>query len=239
IRPPIILDENNPADVSVGLYGSATFNVIASVENNNPITYQWYVSVDGSDSNMQPISGATSSTLTLNDIPFSYNGYKYMCEVSNASDPLDPASTMTVSSRIATLTVSPTPIIVQQPADVSVIEGDTASFNIVVNGGQLTYTWYYSPDGGVSWISIPNSNSPTYTVSAEYAMKGWLYYCEVSYPGGVLTSNQVSLTVSCGVTFIEKPQKCEVYTGETVEFKVKTYCPESGATFKWQYSFNG
>ena len=239
IRPPIILDENNPADVSVGLYGSATFNVIASVENNNPITYQWYVSVDGSDSNMQPISGATSSTLTLNDIPFSYNGYKYMCEVSNASDPLDPASTMTVSSRIATLTVSPTPIIVQQPADVSVIEGDTASFNIVVNGGQLTYTWYYSPDGGVSWISIPNSNSPTYTVSAEYAMKGWLYYCEVSYPGGVLTSNQVSLTVSRGVTFIEQPQKCEVYTGETVEFKVKTYCPESGVTFKWQYSFNG
>ena len=239
IRAPIILDENNPADASVGLYGSATFNVIASVENSNPITYQWYVSMDGSDASMQPINGATSSSLTLTDIPFSYNGYKYMCEVSNASDPLVPESMMTVSSRVATLTVSPTPIIVQQPVDVSVIEGNSASFNVVVNGGKLTYTWYYSPDGGVSWISIPNSNSPTYTVSAEYDMKGWLYYCEISYPGGVLNTNQVSLAVSKGVTFIEQPQKFEAYTGEEVTFSVKTYCPESGVTFKWQYSFNG
>jgi hypothetical protein len=93
----------NPASYKItatlstsGGSGSASFSCSATTESGS-LTYRWQRSTDGGTT-WSDISGATGSTLTLNDQQTSNSGTKVRCAVSNGT-----ATTYTAS---ATLTVN-------------------------------------------------------------------------------------------------------------------------------------
>jgi hypothetical protein len=90
-----IVINTHPADRSVCVGANATFSISASGAN---LTYQWQVSVGGGA--FANISGATSSTLTLNAVTLAMNGNRYRCMVSGS-----------LTSNAATLTVNPLPVV--------------------------------------------------------------------------------------------------------------------------------
>lgn len=88
-----------PVSVSICQNGNTGFNVIAG---GTISSYQWQVSTDGGTTYTN-ISGATSSSLTLNNTSLSLNGNRYRCVISGPCN--------TVNTNAAVLTVNPTPSI--------------------------------------------------------------------------------------------------------------------------------
>ncbi|SDJ97204.1 T9SS type A sorting domain-containing protein [Flavobacterium noncentrifugens] len=92
-----------PVAISVTEGANATFSIAAS----NATSYQWQVSIDGTswtdvaDGGTNPVySGAATTTLTLTNVPETFDGYLYRVSVSNGS-------TCSVNSNSAELTVTP------------------------------------------------------------------------------------------------------------------------------------
>ena len=91
----------------------------------------------------------------MSDTSLIDDGTEYTVEVSNGFE--------TLSSDVATLTVEPAPSITisEQPADLTIFEGEDAVFNVVANGtGTLFYQWF--ADG----VAITGATNSTLTVSA-------------------------------------------------------------------------
>lgn len=97
-----------------------------------------------------------------------------------------------------TVTVYAATTITTQPADATVVEGETATFAVDATGsGTLTYQWQQSTDDGKNWNDISGETGNNYTTAAVTAsMNGTQYRCAVNGDGGQVTSNAVTLTVT-------------------------------------------
>ena len=73
-----------------------------------------------------PISGATSTTLTLSNVAFSQNGYEYEAVFTN--------SVNSATSNPATLTVDTAPAVTTQPTNQTANAGTTATFTAAASG---------------------------------------------------------------------------------------------------------
>jgi len=137
MAPPTITTQ--PADATVFVGETATFTVAAT--SSGALTYRWWR--NGTD-----IPGATGPTYTTNATTPADDGAVFACVVSNAGG--------SITSDIAWLTVDTTlPSIHTQPTDVTVPQGETATFSVVASGpGTLTYQWQSSTDGGSSWGDV-------------------------------------------------------------------------------------
>ena len=131
-QPPVIVTQPVAQTVSEGQ--TATFSVTAT--GTGPLTYQWQR--DGLN-----IPGAQATSYTTPPVTVADDGAAFRCVVTNAvgqtaSDP-------------AMLTVSPPqpPLIVTQPVDVTVSEGQSAMFSITATG---TGPWGIS-GSGMEWTS--------------------------------------------------------------------------------------
>ena len=92
---------------TVGEGGNVTMSVIAAGPNVASFKYTWQVSLNNGISystlsNDGVYSGQGTPSLTLTGVPASYNGYKYVCLIS---DPVGPGFAY---SDQTTLTVAPT-----------------------------------------------------------------------------------------------------------------------------------
>src|SRR5439155_4052330 len=120
-----LVDQSSPEG------GTVTFTVVVTA-SSLPVHYQWsrdgiFLTDDGH------ISGATTSTLTINNVSAADVG-TYHVFVANTVGVL--------SSMAPMLTVSSPPVIVTQPADQTVLPGATASFAVGAIGNQpLFYQW--------------------------------------------------------------------------------------------------
>ena len=125
---PVITQQ--PASTSVAAGQGATFSVVATGTN---LSYQWLAQTAGAQS-LQPVPGATASTLTTPPAALSQNGLLHQVRVcSNAGTPQQQC----VDSALATLNVAAAvvpPVFTTQPASITVIEGQTASFTAVASG---------------------------------------------------------------------------------------------------------
>jgi hypothetical protein len=93
----------NPSNASVSAGSNATFNAAASGSPTPSV--QWKVSTNGGTL-FTAVSGATSSTLTLNSVTTSMNGYEYEATFTNSQgSATTTAATLSVSSA-STLTQS-------------------------------------------------------------------------------------------------------------------------------------
>jgi hypothetical protein len=174
--PPTIVQQ--PSNTVVTQGSTATFSVTAT--GTTPLSYQWKKSVNGVYTN---ISGATQSTYSISSADKAADETSYQVAITNTVG--------TVTSNNVTLTVNLNPpVIVDQPQNLTVNEGNNATFTVSVSGvGPFTYQWRK----GTSNISGATASSLTLsnTTSADQAS----YSVIVSGPGGSVTSSSASLTV--------------------------------------------
>ncbi len=120
-------------------------------------------------------------------------------------------------------TVVKAPTITTQPADMTVTEGQTASFTVEANGDSLSYQWQQSADNGTNWNNISGATSNSYTTdAATLEMNNYQYQCVVSNSAGSVTSSAATLTVTQPVTGVTLDQtELSLYTGESKPLTAK------------------
>lgn len=94
-----------------------------------------------------------------------------------------------VPTDFAPTTATPAPSLQSQPASVTLFPGQTAYFNVQVNGTGLTYQWQRDQ------VDLPDTNSPTLRLSAVSAADVGSYRVIVSNAGGTVTSAAATLTL--------------------------------------------
>ena len=84
--------------------------------------------------------------------------------------------------------------ITTQPSDVTVDEGNAATFNVVASGDIQSYQWQVNSGNG--WSAITDATDASYTIDrTTTAMSGNQYRCIVIGDGGETTSSAATLTV--------------------------------------------
>jgi hypothetical protein len=171
---------------------SASFTVAAT---GTAPTYQWQVSTNGGTS-FTNITGATSTTLTVNNLTAAMTGYQYRAVLNGTC-------TANLNSAVATLTVNTLVAINSQPINRSICAGQSTSFEVIATGSTITYQWQVSINGG-AFVDLANAaphsgvTTPTLAVTnATTNLNGYRYRVIVAgVPCGSVTSNIANLTVN-------------------------------------------
>jgi uncharacterized protein (TIGR02145 family) len=207
---PIITTQ--PVSQTVASGESVAFSVLAT--GTAPLTYQWYK--DGI-----AVSGEVSSTYTISSVTSNHAG-AYTVAVSNSAG--------SVVSEGAVLTVNEAtgvPVITSQPADRTVVAGDSASFTVAAAGSQLQYQWYH----GTGIIS--GATSALYSIHVVAVSDSGTYSCAVSNQGGSVTSHAAIMTVLIPPGITAHPTGITVFKGLTATFSV-TATGSEPLMYQWQ-----
>ena len=184
----------DPSNATANEGGTATFTVTASTSSGTP-TYQWERSDDGG-SNYAPVGGATSASYTTPTLVYADDADdRYRCVVSLVG------AAATETSTFALLTVLRVISISTQPQSQAVIEGGTATFNIVasITSDTISYQWQKSTNSGVNFSAIAGANSATYTtpVTTYPTTPSEQFRCVLSNAAATsVTSDAATLTVN-------------------------------------------
>jgi glucose/arabinose dehydrogenase len=224
IAPTITQD---PSGLAVAQGSSASFSITAT--GSATLTYQWQV-------NQVNIQAATTNTYTINTTTAANNNTKYRCIVKNSAG--------SDTSLEATLTVSPltiAPTITQDPSNLTVAQGSSASFSITATGSAtLTYQWQ------VNQANIQGATGNTYTInSTTAANNNTKYRCIVTNSAGSATSLEAILTVIINqppvITLIQPAANATYGGGTTIAFSATATDPQDGvlpaSAFTWQIDF--
>lgn len=164
---------------------AATFSVVASPTNAN---YAWQFSTNGGAGWIPVgVTGTNASYTTLTNV---VAGTQYRVAVSDGL--------VTNYSDSATLTFFSAPVIVQSPADQTVVPGGAAVFSLQAGGGgTLSYQWRRSGTNLVNGGGISGATNPTLTVSGlGYADNGSVFDCVVGNGCQFTNSAAATLTVT-------------------------------------------
>jgi hypothetical protein len=213
---PVITTQPSNQGVVVGQ--SATFSVVAS--GTAPLSYQWR-------KNGSSISGATATSYTTPSATVADNGALFSVTVTD--------SVGTVTSDNATLTVTAAPVapsITGQPANRTVVAGQTATFSVTASGtAPLSYQWRKNG------ANIGGASGASYTTPATTAAdNGAQFSVVVTNLLGSVTSNAATLTVNTPPAITAQPANRSVTAGQTATFSVTATGP---APISYQWHKNG
>ncbi|MEO8058177.1 MAG: immunoglobulin domain-containing protein [Burkholderiales bacterium] len=194
-----------PVSVNVTAGQAASFSVAAT--GTAPITYQW-------QRNGTAIAGATSATYTLPATTIADNGAQFRALVSNAVNSL--------VSNAATLTVDAAatpPSIATQPANTSVLVGQTATFSVVATGtAPFTYQWRKNG------TTIAGATAASYTTPAAITADNNALFSVVvsngSLPNATSANAKLTVGVFVPVTIATQPTSASTAYGATATFTV-------------------
>ncbi len=205
--------------------GNTSFTITTT--GTNP-AYHWQVSTDGGNT-YSDITGATTSTLTLNAVSAAMNNNRYRVLVSNNC----PSN---ATSGYAILTVNAPASITAQPAATTVCEGAAASFSITASGTNNAYQWQSSTDNGNTWNNISGATGTSYSIAAASASQNGTQYRVMisSCSPSAIYSNPATLTVSNLASITTQPANTPACTGSTANFSVSA--SGSSLTYQWQVS---
>jgi alpha-tubulin suppressor-like RCC1 family protein len=228
---PVI--QAQPSDQSTTVGGNASFNLTASAAGA-VVTIQWQV-LNGNV--WADIAGATAATLTVSGATPTQNGTQYRAVVS--------ANGQSLTTNPVTLTVTPAPVapaISVQPADLTVTEPATATFNVTAAGtGPLAYRWQRLTAG--TWTDLAGATAASYTTPATVRANdnGAQFRVVVTNAVGAATSNPATVTVNpapVAPAFTAQPANATVTEPATASFTVAaTGTP--APTLQWQVSTDG
>ena len=188
--------------------GSVTFTVGATGSN---LTYQWR-------KNGVSISGATTSALTFSNVQAS-DVADYSVIVATSTD--------REYSTIAKLIVPTTPVITQQPSNLTVGPGDTAQFSVQASGGALSYQW--TKNGA----NISNATRSALTLSAVSQADVASYRVIITNLAGSVTSAIATLTVNEPPVITSQPAGSTVVAGSLVTLSV-TAIGATPLNYQWK-----
>jgi sugar lactone lactonase YvrE len=154
----------------------ATFFV--TVTGTAPFTYQWRF-------NGAPVSGATSSTLSLDD-PSTSSAGEYSVQVSNSEG--------SVISDVAVLTVDQapqTPFVRHLSTDQLIVAGDGLTLSLSAGGqAPVSYQWYRDA------VKLTGQEASTLRIDAASSLDSGRYTCVISNSLGQVTSDTMLVTVA-------------------------------------------
>lgn len=201
-----------PQSLTVTNGDLASFEVTAT---GSALSYQW--TFNGGD-----ISGATSSVLII-DLARPANEGVYRVRIANALG--------SVISGPAQLTVLVPPLIVTQPASVTVIAGSTANFTVSASGtAPLTYQWTF---GGTD---LPNETNTSLSIPSAGAANEGVYRVRVANAAGEALSDPANLVVLVPATITQQPQSKTVFAGGNATLQVVA---SGSQPISYQWFING
>jgi hypothetical protein len=186
---------------------TVTFSVAAA--GTTTLNYQWL-------QDDVPLYGETGSTLTLANITDDDAGH-YTVVVTN--------SVGSVTSTPALL-VTVAPLITTQPTDLTVIQGQPASFSVSVNGlTPFQYQWLFNG------TNVADATNRIFTLSHASTGNAGNYQVVVANPIGSQTSRVATLTVVVPPVITVQPTNVFALVGQTVHFSVTA----TGTTLFYQW----
>ncbi len=210
LQPPMIATQ--PVSQSVALGSNVTFSVTAT--GTAPLAYQWLF-------NGAPITGATTSSYTLNNVQVA-NAGNYAVQVTNVVG--------SVFSAGAVLGIIEAPVIVSQPEPQYVTLGSSATFNVMAAGSDpMTYQWFLNS------TRVAGANSSSYTRSNVKSQYLGNYSVLVSNAIGAVKSVSVPLALVQAPAITTQPVSQSVALGSDTTFTVVA----TGGPLNYQWLFNG
>ncbi|MBN2273598.1 MAG: immunoglobulin domain-containing protein, partial [Bacteroidales bacterium] len=202
---PVITDQ--PDNVTQCQGTDATFSVTAT---GTITSYQWR-------KNGVNISGATNTTLTINNItPADAGSY----------DVVITGPCGTVTSDAATLTVQTPPVITDQPDPLTQCEGTDATFTVAATGTGLTYQWRKNG------TNISGATNAGYTINNITPADAGNYDVVITGTCGTVTSNAVALIVQTAPVITNQPDNVTQCEGTNATFTVTA--TGTGLTYQWR-----
>jgi Immunoglobulin I-set domain len=180
-----------PKDASGLTGGTAEFH--ASATGNPKPTVQWQVSTDNGATWTKDESdpGRTTETLKVEHLKVTQSGHEYRAMFKNSSceQPTE-AAKLTVTSEA--------PKVTKQPADITVGEGGTATFEAGATGGPApTVQWEVSTNGGASYSPVGGATGTQLNVaSVTVSMSGYKYRATFNNEAGSASSGAATLSVT-------------------------------------------
>jgi alpha-tubulin suppressor-like RCC1 family protein len=174
-----------PTSVTVTLGATATFTASASGVPTPSV--QWQRS-DDNGSNWANLGGANGTTLAFTTTSADI-GKQFRAVFTNSEG--------VRNSNAATLTVTAAPQISTQPANTSVMTGQSVLFSAAASGLPApTIQWQVSTDGGATWSPVAGATSSTYGFTAVVADSGKRFRAVFTNASGSAATNGALLTVS-------------------------------------------
>lgn len=207
------------------------------VTGQSPFTYQW-VKQGPSNTTIVMHDGAsgTGSTYvgTANDFcsieaTTAADAGEYAIEVTDANG-------YTTTSAWIALTVKPPapPTITNEPANLTVVAGNQASFYITATGSYpRTYQWYKgTPPSGTA----AGATSDPFTISSALASDAGSYYAVITNDYGSATGTAVTLTVNPAtpITFPSTVSPQTAYVGQSLTLSIFNNNGSTPITYQWQ-----
>jgi gliding motility-associated-like protein/uncharacterized repeat protein (TIGR01451 family) len=218
--PPSITTE--PADQIVCEDSMAIFSIVAT---GSGLTYQWRKGtvnlIDGGN-----ISGATTSTLTINPAGISDAATNYNVIVSGSTLPND-------TSINVSLTINPGTSITLQPADQAGCLGDSVSFSANASGMALSYQWRKGTVNLIDGGSISGATTSTLTINPMIITDtAFNYNVVVTGSCGNDTSDFAALVIGTTPVIVLEPMDQTVCSGDSVNITV--LAAGIALTYQWK-----
>jgi acetyl esterase/lipase len=191
------LTVNGPPAITANPAGATnctgdTVSFVVSATGTAPLAYQWF-GPGGS------LSGPNATSLTLTNLSTANSG-TYYCTVTNAYGSVSSANATLLVSSNADVTFT------QQPTDVTVDSGNSASFTVTVSGGgNYSYLWLKNDYDTITNAVATNATLTLTNLSA--ADSGTYFHCLVNNDCSIFSSanayvyvNGASVTVTTNFT---------------------------------------
>jgi len=177
---------SEPEDYSGPVGEVATFEIEAEGEN---LSYQWQVYKNGAWKNTS-LSGNTTSSLDV-EITEARDGMTFRCVVTDGN------GKKATSDEVKIIVAAECSLqIVSEPESYTGSVGDTAMFEVVAEGENLTYQWQVYKNGAWKNTSLAGNNTSSLAVEVTTARNGMTFRCVVTNGEGFsVTSDEVKVLV--------------------------------------------
>jgi hypothetical protein len=207
VAPGII---EQPVATTVASGTSTTMGLVAGPSN---ATFTW-------------IDSATSQTIASGAsfiASSSMNGKRIYCKISNNYG-------YTETTPVLIQIGSTSPAITSQPANLTVVLGQPATFSVAAIGTpSLAYSWFHNG------YQITGADENFITIEATTNTDAGLYSCMVSNGEGTVTSSNAMLSFATYPAITAQPQSLTVTQGQTAVFSAQA----SGAPINYSWLENG
>ncbi|EDO25636.1 predicted protein [Nematostella vectensis] len=217
---------------------NTSFSVTASGAGG----YQWQVD-NGSGytniTNNSTFSGATTSTLSVNNIPFSLDGANVRCIMTNSC-----SASIKDTSDPATVTVIGNAKVTKQTGDLTTCEKIPTKFGVSATGAVSGYRWQVLQKGASSFTDVMNGGVYSGATSDSLAisqipatMDGAYLRCIVSSACKADTSDSIKVEVQPLPKVVQDPPNVSVIHGSDATFVIEAQ--GLNLTYRWQAGYQG
>ncbi|MCX6271845.1 MAG: cohesin domain-containing protein [Bacteroidetes bacterium] len=218
--------------LNAGIQTLTSATVTWSVNGGSTTTYNW----------TGVLASGTTTTITLGTLAFSPGNTLISVQASNPNGQQDQFLNNNNKNNI--VQIIPKPSIYQQPISQATPVGGNVTFGMVGSGGNITYQWQLSIDGGQTFNSLsatpPYSNVTTNNLlvtNCVQSMNGYKYRCVVT---GMCQPEAITdtVTLSVGPPIIAKAVTSYACPGGSALVPVRVQNLTLGTGFNLTINYN-